>query len=143
MSAVSFWTEDNDDGRNPTWQHREEYSFIMTAYPLVMPGPAWPPDMLVDDEQCWCCQRYKMTLRGTNANIIHPTCGHLDLRRADNLHSKLWPLASGSSFGDMSGIFHNTETSRAKLVPEDQIVKPRSAMHADHKSGFQANITAA
>lgn len=104
-----------------------------------MPGPAWPPDMSVDDEQCWSCQRYKMSLSGTNATTIHPTCGHLDLRRADNLHSKFWPLASGSSFGDMSGVFHNTETSRAKLMPEDQIVKPSSTMHADRKSGFQAN----
>lgn len=72
-----------------------------------------------------------------NANTINPTCGHLDLRRADNLHSKLWPLASGSSFGDMSGIFHNTEASRAKLVPEDQIVKPRITSTQTTRADFK------
>lgn len=49
---------------------------------------------------------------------------HLDFSSTNDLHRELRPLALGFSFGDVSGVFYHTEASLAKIMSEDQIVKP-------------------
>lgn len=49
---------------------------------------------------------------------------HLNFSSANDLHRELWPLALGFSLSDVSGVFYHTEASLAKIMSEDQIVKP-------------------
>lgn len=63
---------------------------------------------------------YKCHYRGHKVRMI----AHLDFGGADNLDGKLWPIALGPSFRDLSRVFDGAETTLAELMPKHQVVKP-------------------